>query len=304
MSQRLSTVKREPERVRFTLTDRDIEILKYFNQYRYLRTSQVKLLAFPENVTLQSTRRRIRYLYHHKFINRIQPLIRPGVNLSGETAYFLAEEGVQLLTSMEVKIIPYPHSNSRKHLFLQHALELSDFRIFIYQTLLENETVELHRFVGDHELKSHLKKEKGNDRFRLYQQLTHPITGGKYHFHPDGLFVLQGRGKFKTHQKLFFVEIDRGTETLDRIKKKVIGYNLFKKSDKFKKFGKFNGFRVLIQTHSDKRADNMRKALIDQEGAEMIWISTRKAITAETVLNHPIWTDHTLSKVSILKSSS
>ena len=304
MPDRLSTHQREPERVQFTLTDRDLEILRKLNQYRYLRTGQIKLLVFPENVTLQSTRRRVRYLYHHKFINRIQPLIRPGDNQTGETAYFLAQEGIKLLESVGETIIPYPHSDSRKHLFLHHALELSDFRIYLNQALDGHPKVELHRFVGDHELKSHLKSKKGNDRFRLYQKLTHPVTNQDYHFHPDGLFILRGKGNLKDHQRLFFIEIDRGTESLDRIRNKVIGYNLFQKSSSFQKFGKFDDFKVLIQTHSDKRARNMREHLVDMHGSELIWITHRSVVNDATIAAEEIWLDHTLSNVSILKPSA
>ena len=299
---RLSTTQREPERIRFVLTDRDVDILKQLNHYRYLRTGQIRSLVFSDNVTAQSTRRRIRYLYHHKYINRIQPLIRVGSKLSGETAYFLAKEGIKILESMDEKIIPYPHSDSRKHLFLQHALELSDFRIFLTQALKDkNLNVELHRFVGDHELKSHLKSEKGHERYRLYQKFTHPVTKQEYHFHPDGLFILRGKGELKAHQRLFFIEIDRGTESLDRIRNKVISYNLFRKSETFKKFGKFESFKVLIQTHSEKRVKNMREHLVDMEGTDLILITQRSEVSEKTLLVKPIWSDHTLDKTAILK---
>ncbi len=298
---RLSTHKREPERVSFVMNDRDVEILRFLNQYRYLRTGQIKSLAFPENKTVQSARRRIRYLYHHMYIHRIQPLIRVGESQSGETAYFLAGKGIELLESLGEKIIPYPHSNSRKHLFLQHALELSDFRIYLHEALNDHPKAELHRFIGDHELKSHLKKEKGSERYRLYQKLIHPITKEHYHFHPDGLFILQGRGDLKKYQKLYFVEIDRGTESLDRIRRKVISYNLFNKSAQFKKFGKFTSFTVLIQTNSEKRALNMRKHLVDLEGAELVRIAHRQAISSETVVQGNIWTNHELVETSLVK---
>ena len=186
---------------------------------------------------------------------------------------------------------------------MHHALELSDFRIALVQALENNEQVKLHRFVGDHELKSHLKKAKGNNRFRLYQKLAHPVTGQHYHFHPDGLFILKGQGKHEKHQRLFFIEIDRGTENLSRIRKKVIAYQLYSKSDQFKKFGNFESFTVLFQTNSDKRASNIQNHLVGLEGANLVLVTNRQKINASTLLSKRVWINYTLSTVSILKGA-
>ncbi len=68
----LPRFERQPG-VPFVLTERDIEMLKVINRYRYLRTGQIKRLVFPDNASLQSTRRRLRGLYHNGSMNRMVP---------------------------------------------------------------------------------------------------------------------------------------------------------------------------------------------------------------------------------------
>ena len=280
----------ERQPVRFTLTERDVEILRAINRYRYLRTSQVWRLLFLDNKTIQAAARRLKYLYHNGFVGRVQPLMAPGQG-SGEIAYYLDKEGQALLSEYGEEVLHTNKPGSVKRVFLQHALDLSEFRLCLEVALTGHERIELHRFTCDFEIKSHTDMAIGKRRYKLYSEVIHPLTRERFIVYPDGLIILRGKGRYEQFQRLFFLEIDRGTESLPRIRDKVIGYNLYLKEGVHKKFGPFESFKVLLQTNSAKRAENIRRMLVDQEGADFVLVTTYDQVTPETVLAEPIWID-------------
>jgi hypothetical protein len=211
---------------------------------------------------------------------------------------------MSLLGEYGEKVRAFPKSGKVKHFFLNHALDLSEFHLILELALRNHPKVTLHRFVCDYEVKSHLNNGKGNKAFALYDEVTHPISNRRYVVHPDALIVLQGKGELEGYQKLYFLEIDRGTERLEIVRNKVIGYNSYLKKRIFTKYGKFEGFKVLIQTNSAKRAVNIRENLIDHERSDFVWVTDVTKMNEKTILNAPIWLDHELKLRSVLKQSN
>lgn len=286
--------------VAFVLTDRDLAILRAVNRYRYLRTGQIKRLVFPENTTEQSARRRLKYLFHNGYLGRVMPFVRIGDG-SSETAYYLDRAGRDILSQAGEEIASYAVGSQVKHQFLDHALDISEFRVHLELALAEHASVEIHRFTADFELKTHTADAIGKRRYRLFDEVAHPVTRGTYVVYPDALIVLKGKGSLEQYQRLYFVEIDRGTETLNVIKDKVIGYSLYLKQNVFAKFGKFTTFVVLLQTNSAKRAENIRHFLTGVDGAELVWITDASQVKQDTIATSPIWQDHELKTRAILK---
>ncbi len=300
MSKALAKYKRESHKVSFTLTDRDVEILAALNRYRYLRTGQIKRLVFPGNTTLQSTRRRLKYLYHHHYVGRVVPFVRLGQDMP-ETAYYLDKAGTDFLAECGETVNAWPLAKQIKHQFLQHALDISEFRLQLEQAIDGNAVVSLHRFTADFEIKTHTEAAAGKHRYKLYAEHQHPVSRARYVVYPDALIVFRGKGEFEKYQTLFFLEIDRGTEGLQRIRDKVIGYNQYLRQKVYKKFGEFESFRVLFQTTSEKRALNMREALLDLEGTDLVWITQVGQVDEGSILHGPIWMDSGRNVRSILK---
>jgi hypothetical protein len=296
----LSKHKRE-KNVRFIFTERDFDILKAVNNCRYLRASQIKRVVFPENKDLQATRRRLKYLFHNGYLDRLEPIMPRGTG-SGEIAYFLDRKGAELLESEGEKIYSYAQNNKVKHQFLNHALDLSEFWINISLSLKDHPHVFLHRFTFDYELKTYAQKETGRKIYKLFDEVIHPVNRKRYVVYPDALIILKGKGEYHNFQRLYFLEIDRGTERLDIVRDKVIGYNIYKRENLFKKYGNFEDFKVLIQTNSEKRAQNMRNHFLNLEGSDFTWISNVRKVDQNTVLHAPIWTDHKFEPRQILKS--
>jgi hypothetical protein len=292
--------ERATKRVAFVLTDRDVEILRAVNRYRYLRTGQIRRLVFPENTTEQSARRRLKYLFHNGYLGRVMPFVRVGEG-SSETAYYLDRAGRDILQQGGEEIAAYAAGGQVKHQFLDHALDISEFRVHLELALADHPAVEIHRFTADFEVKAHTTDAVGKRRYKLFDEVAHPVSKESYVVYPDALIVLRGKGSLEQYQRLYFVEIDRGTEGLNVIKDKIIGYSLYLKQNVFAKFGKFKGFVVLFQTNSKKRADNIRHFLTGVDGAELVWITDASQVTQETIATAPIWQDHERKARAILK---
>lgn len=295
-----SPYKKQKNAFNFDLTERDVRILRAVNHYRYLRVEQIKRLEFVTNSSKQSCQKRLKYLYHGGFLERIVPFVQIG-NGGESTAYYLGKNGAELLAANGETIYSYTKSGQVKHMFLNHALDLSEFRINLEFALRDYPNMYLAQFVCDFEIKSHLNKTAGMAKFKLWTQLNHPTTRQKYVVYPDAKIVLKIHDK--EVQALYFLEIDRGTESLNVIRDKVIGYDLYRKEKIFQKFGRFKGFRVLFQAHSKKRAQNMRKALTNLEGADLVWITAVSEVNENTLLKSPIWINDQGETRSILKSS-
>lgn len=278
------------EKTPFRLTNRDIEVLKTLDKYRYLRTSQIHRLHFPENGTMQSARRRLKYLYNHRYVGRVIPYVQLGQG-TPETAYFLDRAGEKYLKDEEGHTPRLWRRSKRvKHQFLQHALDLSEFRLLWELGVNQIDRLSMESFVADFEIKSKSSSNKGLDKYELYSKHYHPLNGKPYIVYPDAKIILKWKGDKQDYYKLYFVEIDRDTEGLERIRDKVIGYNLCH-SQKTYFNEKINSFRVLIQTNSEKRAKNIRAALTDMEGSSLVWVTDREKAASKNILSSSIWSN-------------
>ena len=283
----LAKIGRMPRAVNFVLTERDLAILKALGDYRYLRTGQVARLVFPDSKTMQGARRRLKYLYHAGYVGRIQPMTDSALG-QAEMAYFLEPAGADLLD--DDALPRFSRKGLVKPLFLRHALEVSEFRLNLELAAQAASGIGLHRVVMDFELKSHTEQAVGRRRYRLFDEVLDPIGKRKLVVHPDMLFVLKAEtGQGQVFQRLFFVEIDRGTEGLRVISDKLTGYHLYKREGIFRKFGEFADFRVLIQTNSEKRRENIREAAGKFDGVLDAWVTDDRLVNVGSVLRGPIW---------------
>lgn len=301
----LSRSRRE-RRVAFLMTERDLRLLAAVDRYRYLRTGQIHRLVFPECRSVQSARRRLKYLFHNRFLGRITPLIRPGEG-SGETAYFLDKVGAALLRSHGIDPVTPPSTTRVGHAFLSHALDLSEFRVHLERALTRRTDITLNRFTADFELKAVTEKPvRGNETrlslYTLYDEFTSPggTSARRFHIYPDALIVLQKRAASKVFRQLLFLEIDRGSESLTKIREKITAYHLYSALGIFRKFGAFDRFLVLFQTNSPRRAGNVRETLLGHQGASLVWVTDAARVTEETILEGSVWRDENGNRRALL----
>ncbi len=292
---------REPDRVQFALVPRDQEILAFVNDSRYATTSHIRRYVFPENRSPQSCRRRVKALFHHGYLERVQPLVVPEKG-SSELAYCLGWQGREFLKGHGVAVKSFQNRQQVRQQFLQHALDVTEFRVVCTEGLRRQQLVTLRRYVADFELKSRLHGLVGLQRRRLYTEVVHPCSPEPLVVFPDSMLILQGLGEFEAHKRVLFLEIDRGTMPIRRLQDKVLGYDLYHQQGIHKKFANVASFTVLFQTSSEKRARNIRRGLMGISGTNLVWVTAVQQVTAETILFGDIWRDHEGKSRSILVS--
>lgn len=287
-SKPLSQYKREPDRVSFQLTDRDVDILKALNRYRYMRTSHIHDLLFPENSGSQSARRRLRNLYHHRYIARAQPYVQVG-KAKPEITYFLDQKGRQVLREHDETVRYWRKGSEVKYLFLNHALALTTFRIKFEKAVAAIEGATIDRFIPDFDMRAEAEKYIGKNRYTLYSEVLNPANRKTYTVHPDALIQLTIARDGKSATRLIFVEIDQGTQALERIREKVTGYWLYQEQKLFEQFGMFSSFLVLFEAPTQRRADTLFNGLLDHIGAGFVRVAAAPSLSSESLLTQPVW---------------
>lgn len=288
LSSRKSQYKRDAGSGSFHFTDRDLEILRALNRYRYMRTGQIHALLFSDNGTLQSARRRLRHLFDHKYIARAKPYVQVG-KPAPETTYYLDRKGRALLRE-EGQVVKYWRKGGDvKYQFLEHAVAISQFRLHLELAVSTVDHVTLGRFIPDFEMRDNAENFAGKKRYELHKDVFHPVLRKSFIVHPDGLIVLNASKDGKTGSKLICLEVDRGTEGLDRIRDKLTGYHLAKENNLFQKYGYFKDFTVLFQAHTQKRAQTIFEALSDHVASDIAWVGCAEDVTSESIVSQPIW---------------
>lgn len=292
-----SKFKRNKE-ISFYMTDRDLEILKAINRYRYMKCSQISRLIAPQNKTVRTIQKRLMFLFHGGFLGRITPFIQIGKGGMGEVSYFLDKKGGEYIEQKGEKALVLKSSSQAKYQFLNHALDLSEFRVNLERAFLSNKQVLLKSFIADFEIKSHTKDAIGKNRYKLYDKVQNPVNRKFYEVYPDGLIIFESKkDKIK---KLIFLEIDRGTERLSIIKDKVFGYDLYFRQNIYKKFGKFDYFTILFQCNSKKRAENIRNIISDIEISNKVLVTDQTQVNKDSILYEKIWKDCKGNLINIL----
>lgn len=286
----------------FIFTERDQEIVRAVNQFRYLKTEQIKRLFFPNAKTTKNTAKRLKYLFHAGFLGRLIPFEQAG-NGGASCAYYVDKKGAEFLKENGELALYRPKSGQVKQMFMNHALDVSEFRINLELSLKDHPVFTIRDTVLDFEIKQGMEKALGNDKYKLYKKIEVVGTKKTYQVYPDLRFVLQGQGKYEHLQALYFVEIDRGTMDLGRIQEKVVGYKLFDDGKYFNNLGigTFRRFTVLIQTSSERRAKNIVRSLQGVEGRHLVLVTHHALVNENSIFQEEIWRSDKNEKKSIFK---
>lgn len=301
----LSRHKREPKKLpNFKITERDVEIMRALGRYRYLSVSQIRRLFFPSSVDSQAANGRLKKMFHSSYIHKVEPFSRLGQPQS-EYIYFLDKKGVKYLAKIGEPAKSWRKGRDVKQAFLQHALDLSEFRINLELALSKQEVVRLDTFIPDFQMRSRAQDYASRHRYELYSELVSPINRRSYVIYPDALIILKAERNGKLHDRLLFLEIDRGTHGLEKIREKVHGYYLYHAKGLHRPIiEKDTDFTVLFQTSSGKRADNIREMLAGYIGSERVWVTDYAQVNETSILFEPIWKGVSGHPKSILKPAS
>ena len=271
------------------LTGRDLDVVVDIYKYRYLTTSQIKELHFP---SLQTTNRRLRALTTLGLVSFFEVANVP------ERIYRLTSAGArsvaEALGTPEEELLWKARSTPPKdYYFMRHFAAVTDFRIMLTQACLQ-EGVELLGFVPEH---YGVKHKSGKLRSYIRDVVADVAAPGEKIAHtPDGVFALQR----DQSPALFFLEIDRGTESISSVERGIARmirfYEGLAESGKYQAYAEdfrcstFKNFRLLLVTTTEKRMQNMR----DQLGIRAnplfsyFWLSFQSNLSPLTVFG-PIW---------------
>lgn len=222
------------------LTKRDMNILRTLYYHRFMSTSQIQRIFFDGTYSDVVTRRRLKKLRDNELIKSYYRAD------NADMIHTINEDGVFIVAAMEGKVFNDMYYNTRKDLLAfglaEHSLLLTD----VYIKLLEHsETLE-----GQIEL---FQVEKLNEEEFEYQ-------GNKYKFRPD-IFLIYRPDKNKDIVRLFFIEVDNGTENpkLFFKDKKIPAYETFYNSNIFQE--RYNGLfpEIVVLCHDEKRIKKLKK---------------------------------------------
>lgn len=272
------------------LTERDYELLLSVYHYRYLSIGQLRKLHFPSQ---QTANRRVRALAGANFVADFRP---PG---SEDRLIMLGENGARAVAEhmgMSVDDLGWKRKRDKPkdYYFLKHFMAVNDVRIAITKACTARSDVELLGFIPEYEGET---SSKGVVRKHIRDVVTDSQKAkGEITHTPDAVFVLGKEGK----SALFFVEVDRGTETLSDAKQgflKTIRFylnyllseNYQRYKEDFKQDEDFRAFRVLVLTPAKRRLTNIRKlgatfAFEPEHAKRFIWSAQTDEVNEDTIL--------------------
>jgi len=240
-SRRVTNHKTMPSRLKrsmqtrkpIALTERDHRLLAHVQEYGVLSTDHLHRLCFS---SVSRARKRLRRLWQHGLLKRHARPVRMGEG-SAVLLYTVTRKGSAIA---KPQCNPGVGTTIRARVSLgEHALSINDFRVGL----------------------SLATRNAGYPQLRLWGQ------GAEYRFSavikvgnitkevcliPDAFFILEMGGR----DFAYFLEIDRGTTDLGRIKTKMLAYHdLWQSKAASTKLG-IRSFRVLHVTTTEKRLQN------------------------------------------------
>lgn len=277
---------------RARLTERDTQVLVAVYKHRYLSVSQIQRLYFP---SLQTTYRRLRAL---SASGHVESFTAPNIS---EHMYYLSEPGATVVAAalgVAVADLKWRQADRapKDYYFLQHFLKVNDFRIALTEGCAGSTDLRLLGFIPEY----YGRKTESGGLSKYIRDTVCDIHNSEVQTShtPDAVFAL-GKGDGAA---LFFLEIDRGTETVSCEDKGVLKcasfylqYLVSKKYERYQhdfRVAEFKGFRALIVTTSPVRVRNIREAVTNlafiDKAKRFIWLTTHAELEASGLLS-PIW---------------
>jgi hypothetical protein len=262
------------------LTARDRAIVGDVWHFRFLTTSQIATLRshdpaaerrFVSRLTLT---RRLKLLYHHRYLRRIP---RPLAQGSREPVYVLDAEGARLLSLRHGEVTACPPSRLPRASALDHLLDIVQMRLSL--------TVARYLIPDDFRLREWRPGEKA--RFRVTVEEAGRRKSA-VSIVPDGAATMRWHGLLQ----YAFVEMDRGTEPQRTIVAKARAYLAYWECGGFAADFTVQpglGFRVFFVAPSARRAQMILKALGGLHDSRLFRITTLAEITPERVLEAVWW---------------
>jgi len=262
------------------LTARDINIVRWVYEMRFLTREQVQRLEFAPS-TASYCKRRLALLFHHSYLDR-KFIPAPGSFGSTRAIYVLATKGARLLaheSKVDLADLDWrPRDTDRELYFLRHTLAINDFRIYVI--LAAQRRGLLLDWVNERTLRRRGMKDHVADP---------KYSGEKLAIVPDGYFRLTHSDRTAA----FALELDRATVEEKPFKAKVRAYGEWKLTGTYERRYGTHSLRVLFVVAPNDR-DPHRLARVKrwceaESGRSLFWFAHLSDLDDHTVFTEPIW---------------
>ena len=228
---RRSRMRRTPTGKRLELTQRDIEIFKLLERYRYLRSSYI--FAFVGGASVTRFKERLGHLFHESYLDRPAEQWRfancrylPVVYELGKGArQVLSDKGI-VTDDRRTWLRDTPHRQ------FEHSVMICEILASIELSMLGRSDL---RFIPWPEIlaKAPVSTQHRNDPFCM--RVTMPDAGETVAIVPDGVFGIEYQDANRKLYRFFALEADRGTMPIVRSKGRQTSY-----------LGKIEAYREIV----------------------------------------------------------
>lgn len=292
------------------ITPRDLDVLQAVYHYGGVRGATLHQVIFTEIMHRRHVHRPLFRLVKSGYLTRrLPPRIHRDSNDFSfperlDTAYFITPQGADLLLYEGLidepeasRLVEIERLSSKMLAMLHHDLDVRDIRACLDLSLQNNNAIDLIDWCDEN--------EKENGKLILETKVTIQTPNGKtrkFTHRPDACFTLQHT---KTGiEKLFFVEVDLGTESgARRWRDKVLGYLAYRKQVFRAHFPDYQGddFCLLTITRSrsgidqQKRLDTLVARTLHTGGRHQFYFTTFRQImpdnlvTGDFFLTKSVW---------------
>jgi len=259
--------------VKFKLTGRDHDIIKWVYRHRFLSSEHLISIV---GGSPQGILRRLNLLYHTGYLDRPQKQrIIFGNNHC--LVYGLGNMGARLIASeydMPVEAVDWSRKNREtKEIFLEHTLMVSKiltvFRLAC-RGRKDMEFIEPERLVRRRQKPPTIRTHSLSWKVKIKRGEYGQKRKLSFNIIPDSVFGLRMRQKKRMVETYFFLEADRSTMPIKRMNfyrssfyKKMTGYVASYRNGLFSEYFGFKKVRILTVTKSDERIKNMVKVSKD-----------------------------------------
>lgn len=221
-----------------SLTQRDLVILQFLHDYRYLNTLQLKELFFP---SLRSSQIRLQHLKHLGLVYVWKVIETPGVRRR-HSMCLISARGARVLADWhgeDQRAYVERSHDARDHCWhAVHDLEANQFCVSLVSRS--------RQLPGEGLLLWHGEEAIRAERRELARERKWPTPT------PDGCGVYLADGG----RILFDLEWDRATESMDRLRQKIASYVGY-----FEHFRNAEQHHVLFVVPTDDREDKLQYAI-------------------------------------------
>jgi len=279
------------------ITERDIKIFETVVSEQFLSREQLQRLF---NVSKSTMTIRLRKLWNQGYLGRAFAPVSFG---SSPAIYYPTTKCINAIierTGKSREDINWTIGRGRvSPEKKQHELDVNEFKVSLMVALRKRYGEKaLASYWQEKEIEEELAAvelifcEKGKDYWD-YVRDPKPEPNeprGNIPIRPDRFMGLRINGE----PQYYFVEIDRGTMTLKRIRRKLRGYRAYYFSGGFvKKYGQEGDiiadyhFRVLVTTITEERRNNLVEQAIAIKSLEMVWFAVFDEFVSDPLGN--VW---------------